>query len=120
MPKAHDAMRVPWYPPMLIIAGAGVLLGSFMLMRQVFNPKAMLPIGAVQCILAIGIGVVATAGQIVEAARHIRRLGLRGLARSRGWFEISRLAWMLLLFLHRRWSACHWLPSGGNRPLVPF
>src|SRR6187455_881196 len=98
MSDCRRCHRVPWHPPMMIFAGVGVLFGSFILTLH-FNPNAKIPIGAAQIIAAIGLGFYATAGEIREAAAYVKQLGLRGFSRPRAWFELARLAWMLLLFL---------------------
>ncbi len=111
MNDIRRVMRVPWYPPMLVISGAGVLIGAYQLTGQILNPQAMIPIGAGQSLLAIALEIYATVGQMFEASHYLGCLGIRGFSRPLSGFELSRFSWMLLLFLISMFVAvllCQW------------
>lgn len=88
-----------WVPPMMIIAGAVVLLlaviPGFGLFGahpavQVFNYLA----------LATWFLIATTATVIVlwQALRNVRRFGTFASGRPRWWFELSRITWIIALF----------------------
>jgi hypothetical protein len=86
-----------WLPPMLLIAAMATLfflgqgfgpLGNVLAVR-VFNYAAM----ATWLI----VGSVASAAVTIDGLRNLRHLTPGGMLRPRWWFELSRLAWMILL-----------------------
>jgi hypothetical protein len=86
-----------WLPPILLIAammtlfllGRGFgLLGNVLVVR-VFNYAAL----ATWLI----VGAAASAAVTIDGLGNLRRLTPGGMLRPRWWFEMSRLAWMILL-----------------------
>lgn len=106
-----------WAPPMLLVATMGVLLfggegfgllgGNFAL--KVFNYVALATWFVV--------GSLASVTVMIDGANNLRRLGIAGLSRPRGWFECSRLTLISLLLVGLSVPLLHFAGGFILRPL---
>jgi hypothetical protein len=99
-PQAIRGMRIAegWVPPMTLIAmfavlifighGVGLIGGNFIV--KVFNYVAI----ATWLIVGLASNVVVT----FDGMNNLRRLGFCGIRTPRWSFEVSRMAWLILVF----------------------
>lgn len=82
-----------WVPPMMIIAGGGLILVVSQLAFLTKTPVQHFAISILAWLTWLIVGAIATFIGTFESVRNLMRYGIDGPTRPRWWFEIARLLW---------------------------
>lgn len=87
-----------WVPPMIMIAGAGLLVTLSSGLVGVAPPAWARNIGLATWITWVIVGGMASLRVAARSLYNLKRLGYLGLRLPRWWFELGRLSFIWLLF----------------------